>query len=226
MGFLATFLESKILSVRRKRKAKFQRVTSDTLYLFNQICSALIHAAHECVRRISPLLHVDTDEERTFHRMQAHYEFVYFFTHMTSRITLSKFGAERRSKLCDIIFPPVALSAIDAFWSHQPVEEKKILRNHFYQGMKEADQDYGTGTEWLSREKPYLGDSLLSKLGRNVARGMGQEFNPETILQVTIAAADVMRSAKIPELVEATRRVIDHVKVIDFDLWDDPDYRA
>jgi hypothetical protein len=41
--------------------------------------------------------------------------------------------------------------------------------------MNEAARDYSTASGWISKEKPFLGDSLLAKLGRNVAKQTGSE---------------------------------------------------
>jgi hypothetical protein len=103
-----------------------------------------------------------------------------------------------------------------------PVEKKKIMRIQFYEGMNEAARDYSTASGWISKEKPFLGDSLLAKLGRNVAKQTGSEYNPVIMTEVAIAASDERNSSNLTELIEATRSVIDDFEIIDYDPWDDP----
>ena len=44
--------------------------------------------------------------------------------------------------------------------------------------MQAAEDDYATATKFFSKEEMHQGDSLLSKLGRNVAKRIDQEHNP------------------------------------------------
>jgi hypothetical protein len=72
-----------------------------------------------------------------------------------------------------------------------------------------AEAEYSTSKKPLSKDyKPLTGDSLLAKLSRNVAEKMEKEYNPEVLMQVTLAAFDELKTNDFPKLVADVRPVL------------------
>jgi hypothetical protein len=165
---------------------------------FKRITSAILHAASECEKKIDPLIYGEgeTDHDRIVRKMFVFHEILFFFVYLMDRAAFSKLGSERRTKLQKIVFPVIADVAVDTFMQRLPVEDKKIMRFRFYEGMNESGLDYATATGWISKEKPFLGDSLIAKLGRKVSKQSGSEYNPVIMTVVAKAASDEMRSAR------------------------------
>jgi hypothetical protein len=189
---------------------------------YQRITSAIFHSATKCEKRIAPLIHGDTDQDRSIRKMLVFHEFVFFFDHLMDRAAFSKLGPDRRTKLQEIVLPIISGVAIDMFMQSVPVEKKKIMRSEFYEALNDAGSDYATASGWVSKENPMLGDSLLAKLGRRICNHTGGGFNPEVMVQVALAASDERHSNNLPELVEAVKGVIDDAIVVDCDPWDDP----
>jgi hypothetical protein len=230
MGFFGRIFGKSDAEVTRKAKEAIRKAERSTkehqekAAPFRRLSSAIIHAASECQKRITPLIHgdtADTEEERLVREMRCLFEFLYFFMHMTNREAFSKLGAERRNKLQEIICPDVAGVAVDSFMEHFPVEKKKQVRALFYDRMNAADSDYGSAKEWLSREN--FAHCVLGRLGFNVDQAIGSD-NPEIAMKSVDVACAEMRSSNIDQLVEATRNVIDDFEVSKYDPWDDPSY--
>jgi hypothetical protein len=65
----------------------------------------------------------------------------------------------------------------------------------------------------VSKEsKPSGGDSLLTRLSRNVGAKMDKQYNPEVLTQVTLAAFEELKKADIPKLVAGIRTALRDLK--------------
>jgi hypothetical protein len=85
---------------------------------------------------------------------------------------------------------------------------KVKIRSEFYDNLNNAELEYSTSKELLSNENPLTGDSLLSKLGRNVAQLSGSPMNPTTMTLVIGWAVDAYKEMNLDSLVQEASKVL------------------
>ncbi|HEX4201947.1 MAG TPA: hypothetical protein VHY59_10545 [Chthoniobacterales bacterium] len=188
---------------------------------FNKISSTVLHAAQECTKRIAPFIEGDDRDAR---QALVFTEFLFFFAYLCDRIAFLALGAERAGKLKEIIWPHVFGVTVDMHFPDAPPKRKKELSLSLYMGAKDAAKDYVSSPEWLSKEEPYTGNSLLSKLSRRVMSTVGGEVDPRLVIAVIEAASNEEDDANFDALLEAIKPVIDDFEIFPYEPWDDPDY--
>jgi hypothetical protein len=201
-----------------------RRLTEARLTPFHRIIKGIIHATEECRKRITPFIRRDTELDRQKCSALVSNEFLFFFLHMTDRIAFSSLGADRANKLREIILPEIFGITVDSHFLDAPVQMKKEFRSVLYTDARKAALDYVPCTEWLSKEEPYTGDSLLSKLALKVMNKVAAEVDPNLVIEIIKAASKEMDNTNLVELIEATRAIVADFEIPRYDLWDDPDY--
>jgi hypothetical protein len=129
---------------------------------------------------------------------------------MSNRAAFSEgFSEEERRAFLQTLFPGLIATVIDLFTDDWPEEIQAKIRSETYRNIASAEAEYSTSKEVLSKDyKPLTGDSLLAKLSRNVAEKMEKEYNPEVLMQVTLAAFDELKTNDFPKLVADVRPVL------------------
>jgi hypothetical protein len=113
---------------------------------------------------------------------QVQYEFLFFFTHLAMRSTLSKLGNDKRIKLQDLLGPILVNSTTETWFGHWPEKLKSGIRNDFFANLNRTEFEYAQykGLSPAPGQSPK--GTLLWELAKNIARLSGYENNPEVIL--------------------------------------------
>jgi len=188
---------------------------------FNKITLAVVRATEQCTNRIAPFIKGPNPEQR---KALVEAQFLFFFLQLCDRKAFSTLQPEQVGKLHAIISPEVFGATVDAHFLHAPAEMKKEIRSALYKGLKEAAIDYDSSTEWLSKNEPYTGNSLLSKLLRRVMKEIGGEADAKLMIEVIKAATDALDNSGLPVLIEAIKPLIDDFEIFEYEPWDDPGY--
>ena len=129
------------------------------------------------------------------------YEFIYFYMHMTMRYASSVMNEEQMKKLQEYLGPVIVSTSIDSFIMHWPQELKEKITDDFYDCLNDADIEYATAKEIISKDDPFKENTLCYKLGVRVSEWIGNSLNPSSIFEVTMMATDELIKMKLNNLV-------------------------
>ena len=120
--------------------------------------------------------------------------------HLTSRSAFSILGDEGRTKLAKELSPLIVFSIIEGFFGHWPQNFKDGIRHDFYEKLNNAELEYGSCKEFLSKDNPFTGDALLNKLALNVAELAGRPMDQEVIVKVISVASESFAEMKLNQM--------------------------
>ncbi len=198
----------------RELKLKFQEIQKDVEQRTRplaEIGMAIVKASDYCFKEMKPFID-DTDEKRKQEReIYVFYEFIYFFMHMTMRYAFGRLSEPQITKLQGFLGPIIVGTAIDSFFFHWPEDLKGKMRSEFYEKLNNAEIEYSSSKELLSKDKPFTGDSLISKLSRNVTQLISDNMNPATMTAVVGVSTEALIDVKLDQLINTVAPTLDRL---------------
>lgn len=205
MGIFSTFFPSRKARLVRKIFSKVDQEFD----AIGDLALAIGRAAFNCGEAMKPYVHFDSEDKITEQWIYVCFEFMYFFAHMTDRVAFAKLGQERREKLMATLGPLIAGPAIKAFFGHWPDELKAKMLADFYQKMNDAQQEYSTCQEFISKDNPVGGNALISQLARNVLELCGDSPTDMAALLIPYAVAiEGWKDLHLDKHIEAVAKVL------------------
>lgn len=168
---------------------------------------AIVQASQACQEKLKPSLNIADTKEKQQAEVYILYEFLYFFMHLAMRSAFSQMTERQIECLQSYLGPLICSTAIDSFFGHWPENLKEGIRSDFYTKLNDAEIEYSACKELLS-EKPLTGNSLFSKLARNVAELSGEAMNPVTITLVITLAVEAYKCMNLDLLVSKAGKVL------------------
>ena len=181
--------------------------TERTMAPLNEFGEALIHAAYTCLQGVKPILSA-TGKGSIKVEVMVWFEFVFFFIHMTNRAAHTQLTSQQFEQLHGFIGELIIPVAIDTYMADWPEEIKAGMRKRFVSDLNNAEIEYASSKELVSKDKPLTGNSLLSKLAKNVASHCESSTNPEVLMSVISLAADALLEANLARLVSNIATVL------------------
>ncbi len=172
------------------------------------ISVAIVKASHVCAEQANSMLNIPDEKEKKEAEILVFYEFLYFFMHLTMRFAFSQLTKEQLAKLQRHLGPCISSVAVDSFFDHWPENLKEKMGNEFYEKLNDAELEYANCKELFSEKDPITGDSLFSKLARNVADLSGNSMNPIVVVRIVSSAADSWKEMELHSLVNTAGRVL------------------
>jgi hypothetical protein len=215
---------SKLFGSRDLRKAKRiireaeVRVKRTTKPL-GEVSLAIIRAAHTCSEAYKPLIHVADVKENQKAEIYVFYEFIYFFMHLTMRSAFAQQLTEQQiGKMQSYLVPVISSTAVDSFFAHWHEDLKKNLRSEFITKLNNAELEYSTCKEFLSKgiKGAFTGNSLFARLARNVADLSGNSMNPVALSFIQDGAVNAFTTMNLNSLVQDAGKVLANDTSLDF----------
>jgi len=199
---------------KREFKLKFREIQKDVEQRTRPLADigiAIVKASNYCLKGMKPFMN-DTDKKRKQEReIYVFYEFIYFFMHMTMRYAFGRLSKPQIAKLQGFLGPIIVGASIDSFFIHWPEDLKGKMRSEFYEKLNDAEIEYSSSKELLSKDKPFTGDSLTSKLARNVTQLIGDSMNPVTMIAVVNVSVRALIDAKLDQLINTVAPALDRL---------------
>ena len=180
----------------------------ETLKPLGNLALAIVKASKDCANQIHTMLDIPNVEEKKEVEILVFYEFLYFFMHMTMRSAFAQLREQQIEKLQSYLGPLISSTAVDSFFAHWPEDMKEKIKDEFYEKLKDAELEYSMCKELLSEKNSLTGDSLFSKLARNVAELSGNSMNPAVLTLVITSAVDVYNGLKLDVRVKKAGEVL------------------
>ncbi|MBT3278582.1 MAG: hypothetical protein HN909_05585 [Phycisphaerales bacterium] len=190
--------KAKRIIQKAKRGAREKRTPLDDLGL------AIIKASQDCTDQMKPVLDMMKNELAdviVFH------EFLYFFMHLANRSAFTQLTERQHRELQKFLSSLISPVAINIFIDC-PDEVKDKMRNEFYENLNNAEVEYSASKELFSKANPLTGDSLFSKLARNVTEVSGNDNNPAVLMQVLSSSVKAYTSLQLELLVKNAGAVL------------------
>lgn len=162
---------------------------------------AIVKASQACSEMLKPMLNIADEKEKQQAEIYVFYEFIYFFMHLTMRSAFSQLTEQQIARLQDFLGPLVSSTAIDSFFAHWPEDLKDKMRSEFLTKLNAAELEYSTCKELFSKGSPLTGNSLFSRLARNVAELSGNSTNPPVLVLIIDAAAEALETMSLDSVV-------------------------
>lgn len=124
------------------------------------------------------------------------------------RSAFTQMTEQQTGKLQGYLGPLISSTAVDSFFGHWPEDMKERVRDEFLEKLNDAELEYSTCKELLSEKNPLTGDSLFSKLTRNVAELSGNSMNPAVLTLVISTGVDAYKGLQLDALVENVGRTL------------------
>ena len=185
-----------------------EREAAETLQPLGNLAIAIAKASQDCAGQMKPMLDVPDGKEKKEAEVLVFYEFVYFFMHMTMRSASVQMTEQQIQKLQGYLGPLISSTAVDSFFAHWPEDMKKKIRDEFFDKLNDAEMEYSACKELLSEKNPLTGDSLFSKLARNVVELCGNSMNPAVLTLVISAGADAYKGLQLDTLVKNASKAL------------------
>jgi hypothetical protein len=154
------------------------------------------------------MLDIPDEKKKKEAQILVFHEFVYFFMHMTMRSAFEQLREQQIEKLQSYLGPLISSTAVDSFFAHWPEDMREKIRDEFYEKLNDAELEYSTCKELLSEKNPLTGDSLFTKLARNVAELSGNSMNPAILMLVITSGVDAYKGLKLDALVKNAGEVL------------------
>lgn len=169
---------------------------------------AIVRASQTCSEAIRPLINGPEGKEKQEAEMYVFYEFIYFFMHLAMRSAFSQLTEQQIEGLQGYLGPLISSTAVDSFFGHWPEDLKEKIRSGFFAKLNDAEVEYSTCKELLCEESPLTGNSLLSRLARNIGELSGNSSDPGTFVIVISSAVDAIKATNLDSLVREAGKVL------------------
>jgi hypothetical protein len=156
-----------------------------------------------CAEELKDGLNCLREKDKQERWMYVLFEFIYFFMHMLDRAVYGEVGDDERKRLLDELGLAVVNPTVETIFGDWPQSLKEGIRSEFYQHLNDAELEYSSCKELLTKDNPFSDKALFSKLAKNVAELAGRPNNPETIMQVIELAIGCWKKMHLEELVKA-----------------------
>jgi hypothetical protein len=202
-GHLGLF--SKIFGGPERRLNKMFREAEKKVAPLQELGRAIVVASARCAEQMQKFIKDDT--EIVYRKLYVHFEFIYFFMHLTNRTAFRVLGHERRVRLQQDLGPAMANGTIETYFAHWPEEMKHKMQLEFLQKLNDTEIEYSTCREFYSSESPLSSNTLCTKLGRNVADLAGSLDNPAARLMAMEVAMKAYEGMGLDKLIEEAGKV-------------------
>ena len=82
------------------------------------------------------------------------------------------------------------------------------IKNDFYERLNDAELEYSSCKELLSENEPITGNSLFSKLARNVADLSGNSMDPFVLVRIVSSAVHSWKEMELHSLLKTAGKVL------------------
>jgi hypothetical protein len=201
--------ERKVKDILKKAEAE----TSEVYGPLNNLSLGIVKATWDSYQDVARGLEFSVEGQPTEQQMLIAYELFYFFIYLTIRAAIADGLTETQMfKLHDYLNLSLSQTAVDFFWKHLPVEQKKRIEQEFLQRLSYAEADYSECRVFMVEDKPFEKDSLFGRLAYNVAQIWGSPSDPAVMKSTWMAAAKVFTGMSLDNLIHDVAMVIDRVK--------------
>jgi hypothetical protein len=171
----------------------------------HELGSAILVAASVCMKAMGSGIGDDDPGARSRKARLVAFEYVIAFSHLTDREAFRLLGGDGRSILMDKLVPLLAVTVVDAVCEGFDAEAKHGFVRGFYDLANEAQAEYAASKDIASRI-PFDEGTVAGKLGRRVARAIGQPFNPECRMRAMEVFAQQLREFELDSLIMAVAK--------------------
>ncbi|MDD2714486.1 MAG: hypothetical protein PHW04_01195 [Candidatus Wallbacteria bacterium] len=171
------------------------------------LAASIVEASYQCAQDINSIRNKTSSnsKDESSKLLEIRDEILYWFLHLTMRISFGKYGNEKRIELQNTLAPILSLMAFyfdeKTGTSRYSVNECK---DYFYKGMNTAELDYSKCTELIVKpgEGRKLSDGLHFRLGMNISQLADHDANPAMIMYVVKVTSDKLSELKLNELID------------------------
>ncbi|GBE17338.1 hypothetical protein BMS3Abin15_01180 [bacterium BMS3Abin15] len=136
------------------------------------------------------------------------FEFLYFYSHLAMRYAHSILGQKKRTILQKKLGPLIVEPIVTAYFDHWPEDKKRGIEIDFYKNLNDAELEYSSCKELLTKDINFEGTSLLSKLGITVADVSGNPMNHDVIMVVIDTAMQSIKKMKLEDSIKSFKDVL------------------
>ncbi len=136
------------------------------------------------------------------------FEFLYFYSHLAMRYAHSTLGQKKRAILQKKLGPLIVEPIVTAYFDHWPEDKKRDIEIDFYNNLNDAELEYSSCKELLTKDINFEGTSLLSKLGITIADVSGNPMNHDIIMLAMNTAMQSMKKMKLEESMKSLKEVL------------------
>lgn len=180
---------------------------SGIYYLALIIVNASTKCGHEFVKYIEEKFGKGS-HEADLNRAQVHYEFLFFFTHLTMRYAFSLLGNEKRNKLQELLLPTLEELSTAMWFGHWPEKVKYEILNSFFHNMNVAEFEYSKCKKLTPEKDESPKDTLFWELDKNIARLSGYENDPAVLILCNDVSIDNFKNMKLDKLIDTVSKEI------------------
>ncbi len=136
------------------------------------------------------------------------FEFLYFYSHLAMRYAHSILGEKKRTILQKNLGPLIVEPVVTAYFDHWPEDKKKGIENEFSKNLNDAELEYSSCKELLTKDINFAGTSLLSKLGITVADVSRNPMNQDIIMLVIDTAIQSINKMKLENSIKRLKEIL------------------
>ncbi|MFL6211845.1 MAG: hypothetical protein ACJ74W_23570 [Pyrinomonadaceae bacterium] len=173
----------------------------------DDLVKAIVMGSLECAEAIKPRLKYSTEDEKLQRWFQVICEYLYFFTHITNRFSLTKLGQEGRLKLHNRLIPILIPTLIDTLNPDCREDIKNETEVEMNACLQESELEYAKCKESTSNDL-YDSNILTSKMGMNIANASGNPMNSSVIMFAIESSSKIFADMELHDLVEAVGKVL------------------
>ena len=204
---------SRLFGSSDEDKAKYTvRLVKDevreSLKPLGDISLAIVKASYACALQMNWILNIPDEKEKKEIEDLVFYEFVYFFIHLTMRSAFAQLYEQQIKRLQDYLVPLISSTAVDSFFAQWPEDLKEKIKSEFYDKLNDAELEYSTCKELFSEKNPMTGNSLFSKLARNIAELSGNSMNPAVLTLVISSGVDAYKEMQLDLFVKKAGMIL------------------
>ncbi len=172
------------------------------------LAKTLFENAFVSSEKLKPHFNPNSDEDKLTISIYVCFEFLYFYSHLAMRYTHSILEQKKRTILQKNLGPLIVEPVVTAYFDHWPEDKKKGIENDFYKNLNDAELEYSSCKELLTKDINFKGTSLLSKLGITVADVSGNPMNHDVIMLVIDTAMQSINKMKLEDSMKSIKDVL------------------
>lgn len=176
--------------------------------IINGIIIEILKQSINCTDYIKNFIMSNKDAEKAFIEISIYFEFIYFFLHMFLRKSSNLLSPNKISKVQNILGPIISSDAINSYLVEWPEYQKNEFSEMFYDSLNEAEIDYASSKEFLSKEEPFTGNSILTKLARKISELTNHSNNPELMISVIEISSKAYNDIKFESFIKELNKLI------------------
>jgi hypothetical protein len=182
MGLLATLFQRETEDVRRI-KHSLKQITKDEqrLHPIYELGDSIRETSVACARSLKPLY--DDGNEGASQQTFVIREFIFFFSHLVSRLAVSQHGTAARDALLPILDKSNRMVFIESFFTF-PEDKKQEAYDWFSTDFLKADQVYWECPKIRAADNPSETDTVLTRFATIVSNTFTLASNKTRVHQL------------------------------------------